>query len=117
MRKNKYNVSDKSRRTMDGTVFDSMAEMNRYAELKTLERAGVIKDLVLQPRFILIEKTPRTRQHVYTADFMYIIEAETIVEDVKGVVTKDYVLRRDMFLRRYPGITFRENRNGTIRDY
>jgi hypothetical protein len=116
-RSNKYNISDKSRRTMDGIVFDSMAEMNRYAELKILERAGVIKDLALQPRFTLIEKTPRTRQHVYTADFMYLENAQVIVEDVKGAVTKDYVLRRDMFLVRYPRIAFRENRNGTIRNY
>jgi hypothetical protein len=117
MRSNKYNVADKKRRTMDGVVFDSVAEMNRYAELKILQRAGKIKDLVLQPRFILIEKTRRTRQHVYAADFMYLEDEQVIVEDVKGVVTTDYALRRDMFLVRHPRITFRENCRGIIRDY
>jgi hypothetical protein len=102
---------------MDGTVFDSMAEMNRYAELKMLERAGKIKCLMLQKRFTILERTPRTREHVYTADFMYLEDEQVIVEDVKGAVTTDYALRRDMFLTRYPRITFRENRNGTIRDY
>ncbi|MGP1455872.1 MAG: DUF1064 domain-containing protein [Treponema sp.] len=49
----KYNVSSKERRTVDGITFDSMAEMNRYLELKQLERAGIITDLELQPKFLL----------------------------------------------------------------
>jgi hypothetical protein len=42
MSRNKYNVSDKDARTKDG-VFDSAAEMERYAELKMMEdnRYGV----------------------------------------------------------------------------
>jgi hypothetical protein len=116
-RNNKYNVSDKSRRTMDGVVFDSMAEMNRYAELKMLKQAGKIKCLMLQKRFTILERTPRSREHVYTADFMYLEGEQVIVEDVKGVVTTDYALRRDMFLARHPLITFRENCRGIIRDY
>ena len=55
----KYNVSSKERRTVDGITFDSMAEMNRYMELKMLERAGIITDLELQPKFLLIPKTEK----------------------------------------------------------
>jgi hypothetical protein len=102
---------------MDGIVFDSMAEMKRYAELKILCQARKIRYLMRQPRFSVLDKTPRTRQHVYTADFMYEEDGQTIVEDMKGVVTKDYALRRDMFLARYPSFTFRENCRGIVKEY
>ncbi|MBN1114444.1 MAG: DUF1064 domain-containing protein, partial [Oligoflexia bacterium] len=50
-RKNKYkNVKT----TVDGITFDSKKEADRYSELKLLERAGKIKDLILQPKFEII---------------------------------------------------------------
>ena len=49
----KYKVASKERRTIDGITFDSLAEMNRYLELKMLEKAGIITDLELQPKFLL----------------------------------------------------------------
>ena len=52
----KYKVASKERRTIDGITFDSMAEMNRYLELKMLEKSGVISSLELQPKFLLIPK-------------------------------------------------------------
>src|SRR5690606_369436 len=41
------------RTTVDGITFDSKREAERYGELKTMEAAGVISDLELQPRFPL----------------------------------------------------------------
>ena len=40
---------------VDMYVFDSIAESRRYKELALLERVGKIKDLQLQPRFLLQE--------------------------------------------------------------
>ncbi len=98
--------------TVDGIKFDSKREMQRYLELKLLERAGRIKNLVLQPRFaieiggvqvrILSKKYNKTgRQVVYIADFKYHdldIDRE-IIEDVKmqsGHRPRDYILKRAM---------------------
>ncbi len=55
----KYKAAPKERRTLDGIVFASRAEMLRYQELKGLEKAGVISNLELQPKFELVPKTKR----------------------------------------------------------
>lgn len=59
----------------DGIKFDSKLEAERYAQLKILERAGVIRDLELQPEYELIpsfKKDGKTwRKTVYKADFRY----------------------------------------------
>ena len=60
---------------VDMYVFDSIAESKRYKELALLEKAGEIKDLQLQPRFLLQEgfrKNGKTYRKIeYIADFMY----------------------------------------------
>lgn len=60
---------------IDMYLFDSIAESRRYKELALLERAGEIKDLQLQPRFLLQEsfkKNGKTYRKIeYIADFMY----------------------------------------------
>jgi hypothetical protein len=73
----------------DGIKFDSLAEARRYDELKLLERAGEITDLVVHPRFELQPAFDRggrrERAICYVADFQYNMEpGVTIVEDVKG---------------------------------
>lgn len=45
--------------TVDGQIFDSKKEANRYKELRLLEKAGEIKDLRTQVKFKLME--PRRR--------------------------------------------------------
>lgn len=56
-------------------VFDSIQESRRYKELKLLSKAGEIKDLQLQPHFLLQEafkKNGKTYRKIeYIADFMY----------------------------------------------
>ena len=111
-----------------GQVFDSKYEYNRFCELSLLERAGEITNLQRQVPYLLLpeQRAPSTevykkgsragqpkpgpvleRRVVYIADFVYQENGETIVEDAKGVRTKDYVLKRKMMLYRY-GIHIKE---------
>lgn len=96
---NKYHVSDKENRTFDGIVFDSKKEMLRYAELKLMVRGKLISDLKLQPSFDLQEKFKFQGETIhpikYFADFSYfdIQKKKWIIEDVKGMKTKEYMLK------------------------
>ena len=98
----------------DGIKFDSKLEAERYAQLKILERAGVIRGLELQPSFELIpsfKKNGKTwRRTVYKADFRYILceDDSYIIEDVKGstaVITDVFRLKQKLFEYKYPDYT------------
>ena len=97
---------------IDGITFPSKAEAHRYVELKTLENAGRISHLKLQPEFELIpsfKKNGKTfRKTVYRADFCYMQDGQFIVEDVKGFLTDVYKLKRKLFEWRYPDLTIKE---------
>lgn len=107
----KYN----SKKTVvDGQTFDSKKEANRYQELVLLEKAGVIKNLSRQVKFVLIPSQRDEngkvieRECSYKADFVYYEEdGETVVEDVKGFRTKEYIVKRKLMLYQY-GIRIRE---------
>lgn len=106
---NKYNARSV---TVDGQRFASQAEALRYLELKLLEEAGVIRELRVHPRFVLLPaiKTPsgkRLRAICYTADFQYIEGDKVVVEDVKGAAARDFTLRINLFHRTYPELDFR----------
>ena len=98
---------------IDGINFASKAEAKRYGELKLLEKAGEIRNLGLQPEFLLQEQFvssdgKKVRAITYRADFEY-IDAKTgehIVEDVKGMQTKEFQLKMKMFLKRYQQYKF-----------
>lgn len=102
--------------TIDGIVFDSRKEANRYCELKLLERAGKIKDLSLQHKFELqpsFKKNGKTiRAITYVADFVYfdLERMANVVEDVKGFKTKEYQLKKKLFEYKYPDLTIVEIR-------
>lgn len=102
--------------TRDGETFDSIKEYQRWCELKLLERAGEITELRRQVKFKLL---PTMREPVcemssqgvfkkgkviecgvdYVADFVYKNKIGfEVVEDVKGVRTKEYILKRKMML-------------------
>ena len=87
-------------------VFDSIAESKRYKELALLEKAGQIKGLELQPQFLLQEgfkKNGKTYRKIeYIADFMYIENGKVIIEDVKGMETDVFKLKRKLFEYKYP---------------
>lgn len=91
---------------VNGIKFDSKKEARRYKELKILEKADEIKSLELQPRFLLQEKFKYNgktiRKIEYVADFRYIDEkGNTVVEDVKGMKTEVYKIKKKIFLKMY----------------
>ena len=85
--------------TIDGITFDSKKESARYAELKLLARSGLIQNLRLQVPFELIPKQDGERAVKYIADFVYTENGETVVEDVKGVRTDVYRLKKKLMLK------------------
>ena len=66
--------------------FASKKEARRGEELCLLEKAGEIKHLTYQVRYILSEKPGVT----ITIDFNYYENEEWIWEDSKGVLTRDF---------------------------
>lgn len=105
------------RTAVDGIVFDSKREAARYLEL--LDRHVVIRNLEIQPRFPL-KGADGSIVGVYVADFRYqesmhhhgpdgAFDAwtEDVVEDVKGVKTPVYRLKKKLFEAQY-GIQIRE---------
>ena len=111
---------------INGIVFDSRKEARRYQELLLLQRAGVIKSLQRQVKYVLIpaqyesferygkngqELTPGKklieRECAYVADFVYEEDGKTVIEDTKGMKTKDYIIKRKLMLYTH-GIRIRE---------
>ena len=84
--------------TTDGIKHDSIKEANRWCELKLLERAGVIQDLQRQVKYELIPKQEGERAVYYIADFVYTENGKKVVEDVKGMRTKEYKIKQKMML-------------------
>lgn len=109
-----YRKYHNTKTVLDGIKFDSKLEAERYAQLKMMECAGVIRDLELQPEYELIpsfKKDGKTwRKTVYKADFRYILaeDDKTIIEDVKGsisVITDVFRLKQKLFEYKYPDYT------------
>jgi hypothetical protein len=104
------------RTQLDGYTFDSKAEAKRYAELRLLERAGEIRNLTVHPRYPL--EVNEVRICVYVGDFSYNLRIydprvgtawwKAMVEDVKGVKTPAYRLKKKLFEAIHPGWTITE---------
>lgn len=111
---NKYNAK---KIVVDGIKFDSKKEANRYSELKLLERCGAISNLELQKVYELIPaqyefyerygkngnrlkdgKRCLERSCIYKADFVYIENGKTVVEDVKGFRIDEYKIKKKLML-------------------
>ena len=112
--RNKY----KSIKTLvNGIEFDSRKEARRYQELLLLQRAGVIRDLKMQVKYVLIPAQYETYERYgkkgqrlkdgkralekecsYIADFVYEENGIEVVEDTKGIKTKDYIVKRKLML-------------------
>ena len=91
---------------VDGHTFASAAEGQRYATLATLERAGKIAGLELQPRFDCVVGGMKICS--YIADFRYRRAGVPVVEDVKGVRTAVYRLKRKLAEACHPGLVITE---------
>lgn len=105
---------------VDGIEFASKWEAERYVTLRTMELAGIISDLRLQVPFELIPAQKRRdgtteRACSYVADFVYRDRAGAeIVEDTKGVETKEFRIKRKLMLYVH-GIEIREVKRGDWR--
>ena len=99
-----------------GIVYDSKWEANRAYQLDMLERAGHIKDLQRQVRFILQDgyvnnKGEKIRPISYIADFTYTgKDGKKYVEDTKSPVTRtaEYRIKKKLFEFKYRDYTFIE---------
>lgn len=97
----KYN--NKRIMTEDGQSFDSRKEANRWWQLKLMERAGLISNLKRQVKRELIpaqyiDGKCVERAVTYTSDFEYDQGVRHIVEDVKGMRTDKYIIKRKLML-------------------
>lgn len=75
-----------------GVFFHSLKEARRWTVLRQLAKAGRISDLRRQVRFHLNATAPDRTNHavgVYTADFVYVEDGQTVVEDVKGQARRE----------------------------
>lgn len=93
---NKFHVANKKNRTVDGIVFASGKEALRYSGLKLLQRHGEIMGLELQRDFPLVWNGIHIT--TYRADFVYtdVATDRQVVEDVKGMRTREYIMKRRM---------------------
>lgn len=100
---------------VNGITFDSKAEAKRYEELLLLERSGLVSNIELQKKFVLLPSKRNAdgyleRETAYVADFVYVDSmAGLVVEDVKSPATRtsEYVIKRKLMLHVH-GITIKE---------
>lgn len=100
--------------TVDNITYDSKKEAKRATELGYLQKIGQIKDLQRQVRFILQESYVNNegksiRPISYIADFVYSKNNQLIAEDCKGFKTKEYLLKKKIFMFKYPQYKFIES--------
>ena len=112
---NKYNAR---KTTVCGRIFDSKREAEVYLELLAKKQAGEIVRIGFQPSYTLLagfkdNQGNKQRAITYTADFFVTYaDGRSEVIEVKGVRTRDYLLRKKLFLHmmRDTDIIFREVR-------
>lgn len=135
LKRNGPRVKNATKTKVDEHTFDSKMEALRYIELKRLQQAGIVKEIELQPVFTLQPgywkccechevwgsadmkkgkcricggKTPKTMAIVYRADFRVTYkDGHQEIEDVKGMETEIFKLKRKMFEYRYPDLTLK----------
>ena len=110
---NKYH--NRKARSFDGIIHDSRKEARRWNELLLLQRAGQITDLKRQVKFVLVPAQREDdiigkrggikqgklieKECSYIADFTYTDKnGNFVVEDTKGIKTKDYIIKRKLML-------------------
>lgn len=84
--------------TIDNQRFASKKEAKRYLELKELRRTGEVIFFFTQARFPLFETNAR-----YICDFVvFWKDGKVTIEDVKGVKTDLYKLKKKLIESEYP---------------
>ena len=115
MKENKYHAR---KTTVYGITFDSKREADYYLELLARKQTGEILRIGFQPQYTLLEgfkdNTGKNQKPItYTADFLVEYDdGRREVVEVKGMRTRDYLLRKKLFLHmmRDTDIIFREVR-------
>lgn len=93
--------------------YASKKEYYRAQELKLLESKHIISGLEEQAKYELVPSQRDENGRVierpvrYIADFQYLRDGELVVEDTKGVKTKDYIIKRKLMLHVH-GIRIKE---------
>lgn len=93
----------------EGHTHDSAKEAARCSQLHLLQKAGEIADLEIQKEFVIIPAVgygapmKNERKSCYKADFVYFDKAlgKTVIEDSKGMRTKEYILKRKLVKQLY----------------
>jgi Protein of unknown function (DUF1064) len=98
-----------------GHTHDSKREAMRCNELHILQSAGEITDLMIHPQYWFVIngrqlKHPNGRRVGYKSDFEYVENGMLVTEDVKGVVVRDWPLRRAVFKALFPNHDLRETK-------
>ena len=100
---------------VDGKVFPSKLEADRYRQLMLMQEAGVISKLRLQVEFVINQAYQdaftgeKMRAVIYKADFTY-LEHETkrmVAEDTKGMETPVFKNKWRQVKELYPEYDFR----------
>jgi hypothetical protein len=79
-----------------GPPFSSKKEARRWADLCLLRDAGRISDLERQVPFDLVVDGVKVTR--YVADAVYLEDGRVVIEDVKGVRTQAYKIKRRLVL-------------------
>lgn len=105
-RRNKYGAK---KTLVDGILFHSKKEAQRYIVLNQMRKAGIIKNLELQPRVPIYVNEKKVAD--YVGDFRYENQdGEIILEDVKSEATKTpvYRLKKKLLEAQIPPIMITE---------
>ena len=98
-----------------GHTHDSKREAVRCNELHDLQAAGAISDLIMHPQYWFVingrqVKHANGRRVGYKSDFEYVENGIKVTEDVKGVIVRDWPLRRAIFIALFPDYQLRETK-------
>ena len=135
--KSKFSNAKKTR--VDGILFDSKLESDRYIFLKGLQRSGKIQNLKIQVPFELIEKQKKGSHKIpsvcygnsktiravkYYADFVYMRtkDLKWVVNDSKGRTTDVYKIKMKLFIAlngdKYQFLeTYRDNKRNNFLEF
>lgn len=83
------------RMKVDGVSYDSKKEYERHCFLKILEKSKEISNLRFHQDKIVLIENPKT---IYIPDFCYDEKGKHIVEDFKGMQTKEFILKKKMII-------------------
>ena len=115
--KSKFNVSQtiegKLKRTHNSILFASELECDYYKYLLQEQEKGLIKEIILQPKYLLQEKYIRKCDNKRILAIYYVADFKTIdnfghekVIDTKGMPKSDGILKRKMMEFLYPDVDF-----------